>query len=78
MPSPPRLLIAGVFIAIAIAAGITVFRPRSRVTPLVWITGLIFDLDVPGGDWAKRVSGAAVALVCVVMAVLALSYHTPH
>ena len=79
MVSLPRVLIAAAFFAVAVAAIYTVVRPRSRVSPVMWITAFVFDVvtPTPVGNLATRVSAAAVAIFCIVLGVIALTYHTP-
>jgi hypothetical protein len=78
MPSLPRLLIAAVFLAVAVAAIVTIVRPRSRMSLVTLTAAFLFDVAAPGGDTTTRVWASAVAFFSLVFAAMALWYHTPH
>ncbi len=78
MPSLPRLLIATVFVAVAIIAIVTIVRPRSRMSFVTLIAAFFFYVAAPGGDTTTRVWASAVALFSLVFAAMALWYHTLH
>jgi len=59
MPSLPRLLVAAVFLAVAVAAIVTIVRPRSRMSLVTLIAAFLFDVAAPGGDTTTRVWASA-------------------